>query len=348
MSDRDVRELRAAPPSEAVRLSVVAPAFNEGPGIEPFLDRLSAHLAALGLAYEVIIVDDGSRDDTAARVAARAARDPAVKLVRLSRNFGKEAALNAGLAHAAGAAVVQIDSDLQHPPELVAELVAEWQRGAEIVYARRRSREGESLVRRLAARAFYGIFGAISEIRLMEGLGDFILLDRKVVDAMLRLPERERFTKGLYAWVGFRVAAVPFDVAPRAHGRSRFRLGRLMRFGMDAVTAFGSFPLRVWTYVGLTLAVLSMSYGVYIAVRTLVFGIDVPGYASLMVAICFLSGVQLLGLGVIGEYLGRVLVEVKQRPLYLVRETVGFDAEEGRADAPLAAESPAPPRRAAG
>ncbi|MGF1445349.1 MAG: glycosyltransferase family 2 protein [Pikeienuella sp.] len=306
-------------------VSIVAPAFNEADGIDAFLDQTIAAMGAIGEPYEIIVVDDGSRDDTVLRVARRCAGSSNIKLLRLSRNFGKEAALNAGLAHASGAAVVQIDSDLQHPPEVIADLLAQWREGGEIVYAQRRSRESDPLLRRLATGAFYRLFGAISDVQLMPGLGDFLLLDRRVVDAMLRLPERERFTKGLYAWVGFRRVAVPFDVAPRQHGRSSFRPGRLVRLGMDAVTAFGSLPLRIWTYVGLTLALIGLGYAIFVTLRTLIFGVETPGYASLMVAICFFSGVQLIGIGLIGEYLGRVLVEVKQRPLYIVSEALGFE-----------------------
>jgi len=318
---------RASRPS----LSVVTPAFNESSCIDRFLDRTLTCLLESNAAFEIIVVDDGSSDGTAARVAARCAATPQIKLVRLSRNFGKEAALNAGLAHASGEAVVQIDCDLQHPPELIARLVAEWQKGGEIVYAQRDSRQGEGWLRRLAAQGFYRLFASISDVRLMKGLGDFLLLDRKVVDALLRLPERERFSKGLYAWVGFRRVAVPFEVAPRFAGGSRYRIGRLARFGMDAVTAFGSLPLRIWTYIGIGLAVIGLGYGLFIALRTLLLGVDLPGYASLMVAICFFSGIQLIGLGLVGEYLSRVLVEVKQRPLYLVSETLGFAEEEAPA-----------------
>lgn len=319
----DSRNLVPAP-----LISVVAPAFNEARSIDRFLDRTMAVLDEIGAEYEILIVDDGSRDETALRVAKRIEHTPQIKLLRMSRNFGKEAALNAGLAYASGVAVVQIDSDLQHPPEIIADLVASWRDGGQIVYAERFSRAGDPPFRRVATRAFYAIFGAISDVRLMPGLGDFLLLDRKVVDAMLRLPERERFTKGLYAWVGFRRVAVPFDVAPRDGGRSSFRIGRLVRLGMDAITSFGSLPLRIWTYIGGTLALIGFCYAAFLTLRTLVYGADVPGYASLMVAICFFSGVQLIGIGLIGEYLGRVLIEVKQRPLYIVSETLGFEPRD--------------------
>lgn len=306
-------------------ISVVVPAFNEARNIAPFLERLVPVMNAIGIPFEIIFVDDGSKDDTAARIAAARAQNHAVKLVRFSRNFGKEAALNAGLAHACGDAVIQLDADLQHPPELLADFVREWKDGGEIVYGARQSRDDDGPMRRFLTKSFYRIFSIVSDVRLMEGLGDFLLLDRKAVDAILALPERERFTKGLYAWVGFRRVAVPFEVAPRAHGHSAWSLFKLFAFAISAITSFGTLPLRVWTYIGLFLSLSSMVYAGLIVLEWLRYGTNVPGYPSLMVGICFFSGVQLFGLGIVGEYLSRVLAEVKQRPLYLVSEKVGFD-----------------------
>lgn len=308
-------------------MSVVIPTYNEELSIEFLFARLMPVLDGLGVKCEVIVVDDGSRDETQSKVAHLSAQDRRIKLVCFSRNFGKEAALSAGLEHASGQAIVQIDADLQHPPELIKTFFGAWQDGSEIVYGTRRSRDDEPWLRRKLRTGFYRIFSAISEIELLKGAGDFILLDRKVADALLSLPERGRFTKGLYAWVGFKRKAVPFDVAPRNLGVSGWSPRLLRRFAIDAITAFGSVPLRVWSYVGLLLAIPSFAYGGFLTVRTMIYGIDTPGYASLMVAICFFSGVQLLGLGIIGEYLSRVLIEVKQRPLYLITERVGFDNE---------------------
>ena len=313
--------------SDGMVLSVVVPTFNEALSIELLIGRLMPVLDALEVKYEVIVVDDGSRDDTPEKVAACSIQDPRIKLVRFSRNFGKEAALSAGLEHSSGKAIVQIDADLQHPPELIAAFFDAWRDGAEIVYGTRRSRDDEPWLRRKLKIGFYRLFAAISEVELLNGAGDFILLDRKVADALLSLPERGRFTKGLYAWVGFRREAIPFDVAPRHHGVSGWSPRMLRRFALDAITAFGSVPLKIWSYIGLLLAVPSFAYGAILTIRTMMYGIDTPGYASLMVALCFFSGVQLLGLGIIGEYLSRVLIEVKQRPLYLVTERVGFEKE---------------------
>lgn len=313
-------------------LSVVVPAYSEEAGIDAFFDRLLPHLDSLNCPYEVIIVDDGSPDATAERVARRHHDSPQIKLIRFSRNFGKEAALSAGLHHAKGDVVVQIDADLQHPPETIAEMLEAWRAGGQVVYAKRRSRESDPLLRRIATRLFYKVYGAISDVKLMEGLGDFILLDRKAVDALLTLAERERFTKGLYAWIGFKRVAVDFDVAERTTGQSSFKLRGLIRFGMDAVTSFGSLPLKVWTYVGVCLAMFGLIYGGFVTIRTMIFGVDVPGFASLMVALCIFSGIQLLGLGLIGEYLSRVVTEVKQRPLFVVDQQVGFEPSDAPED----------------
>ena len=309
-------------------LSVVVPIYNEEQNIKPLLARLSPVMEQIGLPYEIILVDDGSKDNSAETAAEEARKNPRVKLICFSRNFGKEAALNAGLAHAKGDGVIQLDADLQHPPEIIFDFIREWQEGGEIVFGARRSRESETFMRRILAKTFYRVFSAISDVKLMEGLGDFLLLDRKVVDAILSLPERERFTKGLYAWVGFKRQAVPFEVAPRAAGQSGWSIFKLFRFAMNAITSFGSIPLKVWSYLGLVLALSSLGYAGVILFDKFFYGSDVRGYPALMAAICFFSGVQLLGLGIFGEYLSRVMAEVKQRPLYLVQEKVGFEDDD--------------------
>jgi len=308
-------------------LSVIVPVFNEADNISRLLEKLHDTLEAVEPNHEIILVDDGSRDATASIIARERSKYPRVKLVCLSRNFGKEAALNAGLSHARGEAVIQIDGDLQHPPALISEFVQHWREGAEIVYGERQSRNYEGFIKRSLAKVFYSIFSNISDVKLMKGLGDFLLMDRKVVEALLSLPERERFTKGLYAWVGFKRKAVPFEVEQRECGQSGWSLIKLFTFAVSAITSFGTIPLRVWTYLGLFLAIPSFMYGFFIILKTMIYGIDVAGYASLMVAVCFFSGVQLFGLGILGEYLGQVLKEVKQRPLYLVSEKLGFDED---------------------
>lgn len=304
-------------------LSLVVPMFNESGNLDKLFARLSEVMAELNVTYEIVCVDDGSRDDSVSRVLAHRERDPRIKVVELSRNFGKELALTAGLRHTAGQAVVMIDADLQHPPEVIKDMLEKWRDGFEMVIAIRRDREQESAAKRLAAKLFYDLFGRVSEVRLPPGAGDFRLLDRKVVDVLNAMPEHSRFMKGLYAWVGFRQTTIPFDVADRAHGETKFNLFRLYRLAIDGITSFTSLPLKVWTFMGMLVATFALLYGFVFIVKTLVLGIDVPGYPSLIVAITFFSGVQLISLGVIGEYLGRVFSEVKNRPLYVVRDAHG-------------------------
>lgn len=304
-------------------LSLVVPMFNEAGNLDGLFDRLAQVMAELGESYEIVCVDDGSCDDTVARALEHHRRDPRIKVVELSRNFGKELALTAGLRHTSGQAVVMIDADLQHPPEVIKDMMREWRQGFEMVIAVRRHRDDESAIKRLAAKTFYEVFGRVSEVRLPPGAGDFRLLDRKVVKVLNAMPEHARFMKGLYAWVGFRQTIIPFDVAERSHGETKFNLFRLWRLAIDGITSFTSVPLKVWTFMGMVVAGFALLYGLLFIIKTLILGIDVPGYPSLIVAITFFSGVQLISLGVIGEYLGRVYSEVKNRPLYVVREAHG-------------------------
>jgi len=314
----------SAPKSRPV-LSLVVPMFNESGNVDGLFARLAEVMAEIGETYEIVCVDDGSRDDTVARAVEHHGRDPRIKVVELSRNFGKELALTAGLQHAAGQAVVMIDADLQHPPELIKDMLAKWRQGYEMVIAVRRGRDDESPFKRAGARAFYHLFAKVSEVTLPQGAGDFRLLDRKVVDVLNAMPEHTRFMKGLYAWVGFRQTSIPYDVAPRAAGTTKFNAFRLWRLAIDGITSFTSVPLKVWTVMGMAVAAFALLYGFIFIIKTIVLGIDVPGYPSLIVAIMFFSGVQLISLGVIGEYLGRVFSEVKNRPLYVVRTAVGFE-----------------------
>jgi len=311
-------------------LSIIVPMFNEADNVDELLNRLVSVASEIDPQYEIILIDDGSRDATAMRIVEATEQNGQIKCLVLSRNFGKEATLNAGLSHASGQAVIQIDADLQHPPEIIRTFYAEWKNGAELVYGQRTSRDGEGAARSFMTRSFYRLFAAVSDVKLMKGLGDFLLMDRKVVEALLSLPERERFTKGLYAWVGFKRVAVPFEVAPRAQGQSAWSILRLYLFALGAITSFSTVPLKIWTYIGLCLALPSFAYGGFIFAKTAIFGVDVPGYASLMVAVCFFSGIQLLGLGIIGDYMGRVLQEVKQRPLYLISTKHGFEQNRSR------------------
>lgn len=306
-----------------IELSVVVPAYNEESNIRPLWERLHATLQALTIAYEVVFVNDGSTDGTMARLLEVAAGDRAVRIIELSRNFGKEAALTCGLAHARGQAVVLMDADLQHPPELLPELVARWRDGFEMVYAVRHDRSDQDALSRWFTWAFYWLFDKLADVRLPPDAGDFRLLDRQVVDALATLPERSRFMKGIFAWIGFRTAGVEFTVAERGGGATKFRPWRKLVLALDALTAFSNLPLRVWALAGAGISALGFIYILFRLVHVLVYGIDVPGYETLLAATLFLGGMQLLSLGVIGDYLGRVFQEAKHRPLYIVRGSHG-------------------------
>jgi glycosyltransferase involved in cell wall biosynthesis len=310
--------------------------FNEATNLEPLFGRLVPVVEGLRVPYEIICVDDGSRDDTLARLVVMRERYPVIKVISLSRNFGKEIALTAGLQHAAGRAAVPIDADLQHPPEIIPRLVEKWQEGYEVVYAVRESRETEGLGRRVSARAFYWIFKRLSDVPIPKDAGDYRLIDRRVVDAINSMPERSRFMKGIFAWVGFRQTGVSYAVEPRRQGASGWSARRLFHFAVDGLTSFSNFPLIAWGYVGAIIASISLVAGAYFVLRTILYGVDVPGYASLMVAVLFFGGVQLITLGIIGSYVGRIFQEVKRRPLYLVRETHGFTAAENKTSEPPA------------
>jgi glycosyltransferase involved in cell wall biosynthesis len=306
-------------------LSIVVPVYNEAANLDSFFARLDPVLERLGLRAEIVCVDDGSRDDCWSLLAARQRHDPRLRLVRLSRNFGKDIALSAGLQHAAGRAVIPIDADLQHPPELIDTLIARWREGYDMVYAQRQSRATDSWLRRQFSRAFYSVFKNFSDIQMPPGAGDFRLLDRRVVDTLNAMPERARFMKGLFAWVGFRQTGVGYEPGPRQGGTSAWSLTRLVAFAVDGLASFSTFPLLVAGYIGAILAVPSLLLGAFFVVRTLVWGVDVPGYASVMVAVLLLGSIQLLTLGLFGAYLGRVFAEVKGRPLYIVSERAGFE-----------------------
>lgn len=312
------------PPKMRPTLSIVVPMHNEEAGLDAFFARVTGVLESMGERWEIVCVDDGSRDGTFDALAQAHARDARIKVLRLSRNFGKEAALSAGLAHARGDAVVPIDADLQDPPELIPALFAKWREGYDVVNAARTSRQGETWFKKASARAYYRLFELVSPIRLARDTGDFRLLGRPVVDALNQLPERSRMMKGLFAWVGFRQAYVPYDRPPRFAGCSQWSFGRLCKLALDGITSFSSWPLRIWSFIGATIALLAFAYAMFLVARTLAHGVDVPGYASLMVVVLFVGGVQLVGLGVLGEYLGRVFEEVKERPLYLIMDRRGI------------------------
>jgi len=309
----------------SVLLTIVIPAFNEGRNLPMLAGRLTPVLEAIDPAFEVLVIDDGSRDDTALQIALLHDADPRYRGLSFSRNFGKEIAIAAGLDHARGKATVIIDADLQHPPEAIAEFVAKWREGYQVVYGQRQDRETDSKLRGMLSEWFYKLFAATGETPLPPGGGDFRLLDRRAVNALRAMGERARFSKGLYAWVGFKVIGVPFEMEERAHGHSTFNYSRLFNFAFDGITSFSTLPLKIWTFIGAIVSFFAFLTGIIYLVRTLVLGVDVPGYASLIVSIMFFSGIQLLSLGVLGEYIGRIFAEVKRRPLYLIGQRFGID-----------------------
>jgi glycosyltransferase involved in cell wall biosynthesis len=305
-------------------LSLVMPCFNEADALTRFFEHVPSVLDDLDVSWEIIAVNDGSLDDTLERLLAAARRDGRVRVVDLSRNFGKEAALTAGLDTARGQAVVPIDVDLQDPPELIGAMLAQWRDGYDVVYAVRRARGSDTRLKRVTANLFYRLYNRMTTVMIPPNAGDFRLLDRRVVEVLKALPERNRFMKGLFAWLGFRQTAIAYDRPARAAGASKFSYWKLWNFALDGLTSFTTVPLRIWTYIGGSIAALAFLYAAFLILRTLIYGVDVPGYASIMVVILFLGGVQLISLGIIGEYLGRTYDEVKARPIYLVDRTYEF------------------------
>ena len=312
-------------------LSIIVPVKDEEDAIGPFLTRVRSVLDALddraASAYEILFVDDGSTDFTLARIRDAHAADPRIRAISLSRNFGKEAALSAGIDHVRGRAVVPMDVDLQDSPEALVAMIAKWREGYDIVYGVRDNRESDSLPKRLTADLYYRAHNWLSDDKIPEHAGDFRLLDRKVVDVIRAMPERNRFMKGLFAWAGFKSASVPYTRAARIIGTTKYRYWRLWTLAIDGITSASTVPLRVWSYLGGLVALGALGYAIFIIVRTLTSGIEVPGYASMMVAVLFLGGLQLLSLGVLGEYVGRILIETKGRPLYVIRETIGEESK---------------------
>jgi glycosyltransferase involved in cell wall biosynthesis len=313
----------------AVEFTLIIPVKDEEEAIGPCLARVIPVLEAIddpvSKSFEILFVDDGSVDKTLEVIRQANAKDPRVRAISLSRNFGKEAALTAGLDSARGMGVVPLDVDLQDPPEALPKMIAQWRAGFDVVYGVRDNRETDSLPKRLTADLYYRAHNWLSDDKIPEHAGDFRLLDRKVVEVIRRMPERNRFMKGLFAWAGFSQAAVSYHREERRVGRTKFNYWKLWTLAIDGITSASTVPLRVWSYLGALVALGALAFAAFIIIRTLTTGIVVPGYASLMVAILFLGGLQLLSLGVLGEYVGRILTETKGRPLYVVREVIGED-----------------------
>ena len=314
---------------DAPMLSIVVPVKNEEHGVVPFVERVGPILDQVCAAsgWEILFVDDGSTDTTLAAILAAHSRDARVRAISLSRNFGKEAALSAGLDYAQGKAIVPMDVDMQDPPEVLPEMVAKWREGYEMVFGVRRCRDSDPFAKRMTAGLYYRAHNMVSSDKIPEHAGDFRLMDRSVVDVIRRLPERNRFMKGLFAWAGFKQTAVEYDRAEREHGTTNFNYWKLWTLALDGITSASTVPLRIWSYVGALVAAFAIAYSTFLALDTMFFGNPVPGYASIMVSVLFLGGIQLISLGVLGEYVGRILTETKQRPLYVIRDAIGVEVD---------------------
>jgi polyisoprenyl-phosphate glycosyltransferase len=322
-------------------LSIVAPAYNEERNLPEFLAAIVPVLEAIGETFEIVFVNDGSRDGTLGMLAAAASLDPRVKVVGLARNFGKDIALSAGLAHASGQAVIPIDCDLQHPVELIPQFVAKWREGYDMVLGVRSKRDEEGFLRRTASRTYYRVMRMMTSVEIPPNAGDFRLIDRKILDVINKMPERHRFMKGIFAWPGFKVASIEFQANTRANEtRTSWSFFKLWRFALDGLFSFSTAPLKIWTYVGAFSALGAFVYLVVTLVQKLFFGIDLPGYASLLILLLFFNGLHMISNGIQGEYIARIFEEVKARPLYVVGQTFGFD-EAARAQGDVNVSKPA-------
>jgi polyisoprenyl-phosphate glycosyltransferase len=334
-------------------LSIVAPAYNEERNLPAFLAAIVPVLEAIGEPFEIVFVDDGSRDGTLGMLAAAASQDPRIRVVGLARNFGKDIALSAGIAHATGRAVIPIDCDLQHPVELIPQFVAKWREGFDMVIGVRSNRDEEGRARRTFTRWYYKLLNAMTSVEIPPNAGDFRLIDRKIVDVIVKMPERHRFMKGIFAWPGYKVTSVDFQAAPRSSAtRSTWSFFKLWRFALDGLFSFSTAPLKLWTYIGALSALGAFVYLTITVIQKLFFGIAVPGYASLLIVLLFFGGLLLISNGIQGEYIARIFEEVKGRPLYVVGQSYGFDPAESivavPAPQPLASSgepSPVAPRR---
>ena len=302
-------------------ISIVVPFYNEGAGVEVFYQTIQRFVDGLpDVRFEMVCVDDGSTDDTLTRLRKAADNDSRYRVIELSRNFGKEAALTAGINEARGDAVIPMDADMQDSPELIVGMLAEWRAGADMVLAKRGNRGKDSVFKRESAKWFYRFHNRVSSVSIPENVGDFRLLDRAAVDALKQLPEQQRFMKGLFAWIGFRTKTLEYERKERIVGKSKFSVWKLWNFALDGITSFSTAPLRIWTYLGVVVALLTLVYAGFMVVKKLTGNVDVPGYASLFVAVLFLGSLQLISIGVLGEYIGRIYIESKRRPQYIVRK----------------------------
>jgi len=327
--ERQLANQRARRPADPL-LSLVVPVFNEEESIDLFLSAVAPYLEGAGLRFEIVFVNDGSRDNTLAHLLDRSARDSRIRVVNLSRNFGKEAALTAGIDHADGDILIPMDIDLQDPPDLFKPFIERWREGYDIVYGVRSARTSDTTAKRVSASWFYWVFNSMSPVRIPANVGDFRLVDRRAVEVLRQLPERNRFMKGLFAWVGFNAIGVDYERPRRAAGATKFNLWRLWNFALDGVVSFSTVPLRASFYGGLAIAAVAVLYALFIIGRVLLLGVDTPGYASLIIVVLLMGAIQLVSIGIIGEYLGRLFLEVKGRPIYVVEGVY----EEGKVKQP--------------
>jgi glycosyltransferase involved in cell wall biosynthesis len=306
--------------SNAPTISIICPCYNEEAVVTHFLHTITDVLSCVNYSYEIIFINDGSKDSTLASLKALKTDYPMIRVVNLSRNFGKEAALTAGLDVARGEVMIPIDVDLQDPPELIHDFLLEWENGYDVVLARRADRSSDSWAKKLSAQLFYRFHNKIANIEIPENVGDYRLMTRRVVSAIQLLPENQRFMKGIFSWVGFKTTVVEYKRLPRHAGQTSFNGWKLWNFALEGITSFSTAPLRVWLYLGLLFSLLAFIYGSVIVAKTLLLGSDAPGYASLITVVLFLGGIQLIGLGVLGEYIGRLYMESKRRPIYVIEE----------------------------
>ncbi|MFZ4791975.1 MAG: glycosyltransferase family 2 protein [Candidatus Competibacteraceae bacterium] len=305
---------------QKIVISLISPFYNEQESIKQFFSEVIPTLESTNEKFEIICVNDGSEDNTLNTLLEFQEQDKRIRIIDLSRNFGKEAALSAAIDIAQGDAVIPIDADLQDPPDIIPQLIQKWHQGYEVVLAKRSDRSSDSWLKRSTATFFYRFYKNIAETSIPENVGDFRLMSRQAVDAIKQLPEKRRFMKGLFAWVGFKTTTVEYVRKPRISGKSKFNGWQLWNFALEGITSFSTAPLRIWTYLGFLISIFSFMYGIFIITRTLFSGIDVPGYASLLTVVLFIGGIQLVGLGIIGEYIGRIYYETKCRPVYIVRK----------------------------
>lgn len=306
------------------KISIIVPFYNESDGVNQFYNALVPIIDDVSnIDFEIICIDDGSRDDTLEKLIFIAKKDSRFHVIEFSRNFGKEAALTAGIDEAEGDAVIPIDADLQDPPELIPDMIREWLNGSEVILARRIDRSSDSFLKRKTAEFFYRFHNHLSTIKIPENVGDFRLMDRVVVDALKQLPEHHRFMKGLFAWVGYKTFILDYVRSPRVSGTTKFSGWKLWNFALEGITSFSAAPLKFWSYVGGVGALITLIYAIFIISRTFIYGVDIPGYASLLVAVLFFGSLQLISVGMLGEYIGRIYMETKNRPLYLIRRRYG-------------------------